>query len=121
MSAKVTLANQPPELLEELAAHAAQVLMDVARVSEPVARDLGDLIAARVGKMMGGRKVYLPTGTANRHPLTWSERQARNRAIYEAFDGRNAEQIRSLTGLSRQHVYRILASLRLERRKSRER
>ena len=103
-----------------MAAHAAQVLMEVARIPEPVARELGDLIASRVCKMMGGRKVYLPSGRANRHPLTWAERQLRNRAIYEAFDGRNLETIRELTGLSSQHLYRIIASVVEQGRRSRE-
>lgn len=113
------LKNQPPELLDEFAAHAAAVLIERARVPREVAEHLGMLIAERIGRMMGPRRVYLPSGTSNRYPLTWAQRQERDLAVYRAFDGRNMAQIIEATGLSRKHVYNILERVRSDVRSGR--
>lgn len=105
--------NRRPPLLEQLAGHAAHVLATESQLPREDVERVGTLIAARIGKMLGGRKVRIPTGRWNRFGLTAEERRGRDLWILQSFDGTNAQRLASRLGLSPGHVRRIHRQLRL--------
>ena len=99
--------NRMPALLEQLAGQAAQVLATESHWSREEVERIGALIAARIGRTLGGRKVRIPTGRWNRFGRTAEERRNRDLLILQTFDGTNAQHLAASLGLSAGHVRRI--------------
>lgn len=68
---------------------------------------LAELMARRLGQLIGGR--YVPKGL---HRSGWEERQKRDQAVWQRFNGRNHAEVMREFGISRRLLYSILARRR---------
>ena len=69
--------------------------------------ELAEQVALRLGPMIGGR--YVPKGF---HRSGWEERQKRDQAILQRFNGRNYSELTREFGISRRLLYSILSRRR---------
>lgn len=92
-----------PELLEGLAARAAELLR-AEGIAEEQARAIAFKLAESVRAHWGGQLIYVPVGTGY-------EISERDREIWEAFKGDNHEQLARQFDVTVVHVYRIVKKM----------
>lgn len=92
-----------PELLEGLAARAAELLC-AEGIGQEQARTIGFKLAESVRQHWGGQLVYVPVGTGY-------EISERDREIWEKFTGDNHEQLARDYEVTVVHVYRIVKKM----------
>ncbi len=100
--------SQGPELLVDLADHVANSAKEVLiNVDEATAQHLGQEVAVKMSQIWGGQIVYFPAGTVLKSAQTHIK-------IFEAFNGRNQNEVAAKFGISVQHVYNIVKRMRKE-------
>ncbi len=92
-----------PELLEGLAARAAELLL-AEGMPEDRARAVAFSLAESVRQHWGGQLIYVPVGTGY-------EISERDREIWEKFTGDNHEQLARDYEVTVVHVYRIVKKM----------
>lgn len=99
--------SKGPELLLSLADHVADSAMGVLGVKGNTAEHLGQEVAMRISEVWGGQLIYFPAATQLKSAQTHVQ-------IYEAFTGRNHDEVAAKFGVSVQHVYKVVKSVRKE-------
>lgn len=99
--------SKGPELLIDLADHAAAALKEKTQLDKEACDQLGQEIAIRMAFNWGGQIVYFPEG----HQLKVAELHLK---IYNRFDGTNQAELATEFGISLQHVYRVLKAVHAE-------
>ena len=100
--------SKGPELLVNLADHVADSAKDVLGISNATAEHLGQEVAIRVSQVWGGQLIYFPSGTQLKCAKTHVK-------IFDAFNGRNHDEVAAQFGVSVQHVYKVVKLMRRER------
>ena len=99
--------SRGPELLLSLADHVADSAKDVLGVGGSAAEHLGQEVAMRLSQVWGGQLIYFPAGTLLKSAQTHVQ-------IFEAFTGHNHDEVAAKFGVSVQHVYKVIKSVRKE-------
>lgn len=94
-----------PQRLVELIDVISEVLMRKHRLEANEAKHKARDIAVSIGWYFGGRQLYLPTGQE-------MERAVRNKAIWDAHNGRNVEELAQKYQLTVTMIYSILGQQR---------
>ncbi|ARU23629.1 Mor transcription activator family protein [Ralstonia syzygii] len=102
-----TFKSKGPELLVDLAQHAASALVELASLDKDKADQLGREIADRMAAHWGGQNIYFPMGLS----LKLSQR---DQQIYGEFNGTNHSDLARKHGVSLQWVYKIVKAMRQE-------
>jgi Mor family transcriptional regulator len=100
--------HRAPEFLQQLADHAAQVLISRTTIDDLTAVGLGQEIAARIAQVYSGTRVRIPSGTWNGRSPAWCVLSMRDLAIYRMYNGRNWRDVCSAYNISRQHLTRVI-------------
>lgn len=90
------------EILMEIAAAAADVLITEAGMDAQLAAYVGRRIMRKIVEVSGGCALYIPKAT-------WQQRTERNQALVREFTGTNHRDLARKYGISVAHVYRVLA------------
>ncbi len=107
MKTSDTFKSKGPELLVDLAQHAAAALVEMASLDRDKADQLGREIADRMAAHWGGQNIYFPMGLS----LKLSQR---DQQIYDEFNGTNHSDLARKYGVSLQWIYRIVKAVRQE-------
>lgn len=99
MNAQPKPADLIPELLKEWAEIAARILVDDAGLSRNESADLGQKIALAIAEECAGSNLYIPVAYA--HKIA-----ARDRQIYDAYNGRNRDEVCQRFGITVHTFYR---------------
>ncbi|QBH95743.1 DNA-binding protein [Limnobaculum zhutongyuii] len=99
--------SKGPELLVNLADHVTDSVKDVLGVSGITAEHLGQEVALRMSQVWCGQLIYFPSGTQLKSAQTHLQ-------IFEAFNGRNHDEVATKFGVSVQHVYKVVKLIRKE-------
>ncbi|WP_197329555.1 Mor transcription activator family protein [Ralstonia syzygii] len=102
-----TFKSKGPELLVDLAQHAAAALVELGAIDRDKADQLGREIADRMATHWGGQNIYFPMGLS----LKLSQRDQR---IYDEFNGTNHSDLARKYGVSLQWIYKIVKAVRQE-------
>lgn len=98
--------SKGPELLADLAAHAAAISIELLNLDPDAAEQLGVELAERMAGHWGGQNLYFPMGLS----LQLSKR---DKQIYAEFDGMNHGDLARKYSVSVQWVYKIVKAARL--------
>lgn len=90
-----------PEIINDLAFHASQVLIESMNIDSASAENAGQAIADRMMRNWGGQSIYFPKGISGRA----SERDYQ---IYSECDGRNYAELAKKYNLTLQWIYKIV-------------
>lgn len=92
-----------PEILTDLAAKAAEVLVHDGGLARPKAEKLARRLVEMVGMDWAGQQIYISRGVAI---------SDRDREIHAAFDGSNHARLAMRYGLTERQIYNIIARIR---------
>jgi len=109
----VNFRSKGPELLVDLADHAARAVLDIARLDQETADRIGYDIARRMMSHWAGQIVYFPKGAA----FVVSERY---RVIFSEFTGSNHAALARKYNLSIPQIYKIVKAVLEEERARRQ-
>jgi Mor family transcriptional regulator len=101
--------KKAPELLVDLAAQSAAILVEIAGFDTEKAELIGQEIALTMAKHWSGQLIYFPKGVFFRVSLRYLQ-------IYEEFNGRNCAELAQKHEMSVPWIYRIIKRLRQEER-----
>ncbi|MBE8397905.1 DNA-binding protein, partial [Leptospira borgpetersenii serovar Hardjo-bovis] len=90
-----------PEIINDLAFHASQVLIESMNIDSASPQNAGQAIADRMLRIWGGQSIYFPKGISVRA----SERDYQ---IYSECDGRNYAELAKKYNLTLQWIYKIV-------------
>lgn len=79
-------------------------------LSEDEASILTDALTTNIVGSIAGQMMYVPV-------LASTRREEQRKAIWSAFTGDNAQELATRFECSIQHVYRVVAAMRLEKRR----
>lgn len=96
-----------PEIINDLAFHASQVLIESMNIDSASAENAGQAIADRMMRNWGGQSIYFPKGISGRA----SERDYQ---IYSECDGRNYAELAKKYNLTLQWIYKIVKRVHTE-------
>jgi Mor family transcriptional regulator len=99
--------KKAPELLTDLAAQSAAILVEIACFDVEKAELIGQEIALTMVKHWGGQLIYFPKGMFFQVALRYVQ-------IYEEFNGRNCTDLAKKYGMSVSWIYRIIKRVRQE-------
>lgn len=99
--------SQAPELLEDLSAQLAKMLVDELQVAGDRAKEIGLKAARKMASHWGGQLVYFPKGA-------FYELTDRDGELYAKFNGNNHAELAREFDRNLQTVYRIVATMRAE-------
>jgi len=102
-----------PEVLADLAAQVATRLIDRG-IPEATAIEVGGELADHFTEYWGGLQIYIPKNL--RYQIT-----QRDQEIFEEFDGSNMEAICRKHGITVRSFYRVINSVRTNRKKGKPR
>lgn len=97
-----------PEIINDLAFHASQVLIESMNIDSASAENAGQAIADRMMRNWGGQSIYFPKGISGRA----SERDYQ---IYSECDGRNYAELAKKYNLTLQWIYKIVKRVHTEK------
>ncbi|HGD3424765.1 TPA: Mor transcription activator family protein [Enterobacter hormaechei] len=97
-----------PEIINDLAFHASQVLIESINLDSEAAANVGQAIADRMMRNWGGQSIYFPKGISGRA----SERDYK---IYSECDGRNYAELAKKYNLTLQWIYKIVKRVHKEK------
>lgn len=101
-----------PEIINDLAFHASQVLIESINLDSSSAENVGFAIADRMMRNWGGQSIYFPKGISGRA----SERDYQ---IYSECDGRNYAELAKKYNLTLQWIYKIVKPVHAEKQQRR--
>lgn len=101
-----------PEIINDLAFHASQVLIESMNIDSASAENAGQAIADRMMRNWGGQSIYFPKGISGRA----SERDYQ---IYSECDGRNYAELAKKYNLTLQWIYKIVKRVHTEKQHQR--
>ncbi|POP43015.1 DNA-binding protein [Superficieibacter electus] len=97
-----------PEIISDLAYHAAQVLIESMNVDSASAKNVGHAIADRMMRNWGGQSIYFPKGISGRA-------SDRDYQIYSECNGRNYAELAKKYNLTLQWIYKIVKRVHTEK------
>lgn len=100
------------EIINDLAFHASQVLIESMNLDSAAAQNVGHAIADRMMRNWGGQSIYFPKGISGRA----SERDYQ---IYSECDGRNYAELAKKYNLTLQWIYKIVKRVHAEKQQQR--
>ncbi|EEH8067293.1 DNA-binding protein [Salmonella enterica subsp. enterica serovar Stanley] len=101
-----------PEIINDLAFHASQVLIESMNIDSASAENAGQAIADRMMRNWGGQSIYFPKDISGRA----SERDYQ---IYSECDGRNYAELAKKYNLTLQWIYKIVKRVHTEKQHQR--
>lgn len=101
-----------PEIINDLAFHASQVLIESINLDSVAAENVGQAIANRMMRNWGGQSIYFPKGISGKV----SERDYQ---IYSECDGRNYAELAKKYNLTLQWIYKIVKRVHAEKQQRR--
>ncbi|KFK92789.1 MULTISPECIES: Mor transcription activator family protein [unclassified Serratia (in: enterobacteria)] len=99
--------SKGPELLVELAQHTAKIIREIIDIDPALAEQIGEAVANRMMQVWGGQNVYFPMG------MIW-KLGVRDREIFNAFNGRNHQELASQFHVSVQWIYSVVKRVKKE-------
>lgn len=99
--------TKAPDLLADLAKHTVIAIRELTKVDEETAENVGMVVAMKIGQAWGGLNLYMPKSLE-----LFS--CAREKQIFNEFNGRNHAQLAKRYGLSVQWIYKIVKRVQKE-------
>lgn len=97
-----------PEIISDLAFHAAQVLIESMNIDSASAKNVGHAIADRMMRNWGGQSIYFPKGVSGKA-------SDRDYQIYSECNGRNYAELAKTYNLTLQWIYKIVKRVHTEK------
>ena len=107
MSKASDFKSKGPELLSDLATHAAETMVELLEIDPELAQQAGMELANRMTVVWGGQNIYFPMGMS--YKLSQRDRQ-----IFEDFTGANHSDLARKYGVSLQWIYKVVKTVRQE-------
>jgi Mor family transcriptional regulator len=101
--------KKAPDLLVDLAAQSAAILVEIAGFDSEKAELIGQEVALTMAKHWSGQLIYFPKGFFFQVSLRYYQ-------IYEEFNGRNFSDLAKKHDMSVPWIYRIIKRIRKEER-----
>lgn len=107
MSKASDFKSKGPELLSDLATHAAETMVELLEIDPELAQQAGMELANRMTVVWGGQNIYFPMG------ISYKVSQ-RDRQIFSEFTGNNHSDLARKYHCSLQWIYKIVRTIRAE-------
>lgn len=99
--------SKGPELLIDLSEHVSTALVELAKLDQGKAEQLGHEIADRMAAHWGGQNIYFPMGLS-------MKLSKRDQQIFDEFNGTNHSELARKYHVSLQWIYKIVKTVAQE-------